>query len=559
MSSVSSSNSKVSFSAHVQESQQFLKEVQNLDTLSIREITAVRERLRVFSSSFFSALSSPLSQEQVKMIKEVKDNVEAARTRLDPILAKKMRAVKEVAQFEVIETRMQEMKLALEIQNRWLKTRRQEVIKFRPFNLVSEAPPVLSCPGYMGFDRIPLIGHYRERYSLSWPLLVARLHPLQFTNLPHSVQDAVGDLNGKSLDLHLIVSDGREVKSVANGRYNLITHPWVHPTLQKGDDTKVFPQMGLFEGIGIHGLDYGNDPKNELVSMQSLIASEVYAHPHDQTMCFSPNNAHFGISQTASFSAFWVVVKCDNRVLVSYNVDIHDTHNPFSVGIQKAAEEATTFGKYLRVLTKSEEAAREEIEGRLSLLAMGFENEDPHAMELFEKLPQEYKNNIYGEIWRLQGSPMGVHHDFGHASFHCEKGLNAKFYATGKQKAKAITKLADSLLEANKAFVLSQKALFAPPMQVPPPSREQRERVDLLAPIAQLLKGKRTEEALKVFSALEDKHKWAIYGMVWHIKGCPRGIDRFGELSFFGDKRIEDWHRCTHLDRFNALQMYMYQ
>lgn len=518
---------------------------------SIDELPRLLQEIEKFSADFFSSAGEKKSESsagaRVPEATEVNEEIRQLTLYVKSVIARRMPAQRPDAPLSAQQS----------VQQEWLS----KPIKVGRCNLLCEAPVALICPAYNG-SCLSSVGHYdQSEYATSRETLVARLHPVQFFNLPPAVQRAVGDLRGQTLDLHLSIADARDMRASAGGRYNLISHSWAYPDLQQGDERKRFLEMGLFAAIGVSRLDYGADPENKLIGIEALRSLEVYAHPRDDRMCMSPDNAHFGVPADSSFSAFWAVVKCDNRVLVTYHVDVHDDNNPFCAGIL-AAEKASNLGIYLRDLSQYAEKL---IEGPLMELATDFERNSEEAMKRFDALPQEWRNSIYGNIWHLQGRPMGVHGDFGRASFHHFADLPAQYRATPAQRAEAIRRCGNTLLETtykapNRALVTAFQELFAPPREVPSLSREQEERRRLVTPIIALFKAGKTEEGLKAFSGLQEREKGAIYGIVWRFQCSPRNVhDRFGELSFAASAELHEAHRCSNRERVGILNLYIYQ
>lgn len=416
-------------------------------------------------------------------------------------------------------------------------------------NMVCEAPISLPCPGYR-FGRMPMVGYYNQgnQYEIGYSIKAVRLHPSQLDNCPESVQKAVGNLEGRSIDFFLIINNCSLIKEMKPDHYNLIAHPWAIPRLRENDDITTFVEQGIFETTGIHKVNAvlaDDNPESAGLEIGKLGVCRIHAHPKEFLMAISPDNARFGIPGDAPFSSFFSVTLIEDRALVSFQVLINDPEDSFCLLLQN-------MGKGMQEnLPKLKRESRRLDEARIQhrkLLASNLSLKD------FDALPEGEKDAIYGEIWAVKGKPMGVDVQFGRKSFHRLESLDAKYHATDEQRTAAINNYAQRVKDRNQKLIQSLEPLFAKPKTNSPISNKKAKWIDRLAPIAAAFKQDQKDLGMFLFNELTQDEKNKIYGMTWEYHASPM-IDKFGELSFHADKSLREGDRCESLDRTYILNL----
>jgi hypothetical protein len=412
-------------------------------------------------------------------------------------------------------------------------------------NLICKtAPCALVSQGYQTLCT-PFIGYYNRgnEYQMLPTQLLVKFPKEYLANVPHSVREAVS--SATQIDMFFILADLS--LNTDWEHHNLVTHPWMFPALRAGDDIKKFPKIGVFDAMGIHGLNRGKDS----LPIDRLQETEVYAHPKNNAMAISPDNAQFGVDDAAPFSAFWTVCIDRTRALVAYQVQIHRAEDPFC---QTLLQEPLVLGASL-----NEAAELAQKQAQLPAwkdLVADIANSRKNGMDRFRALRPQERNAIFGEIWRLHGSPMG-NPSFGSDSFYGLDDVPSHQRSTPAQRAQAIDSYFTNRSHHYSYLGLSHtiNSLFVKQTVVRSEAFEIREQ--LLSPIIDLFSRGDTERGLKLFDELDPSHKNRIYGEVWKLQGSPYDIDNFGPRSFRADTSLAKYHRCDNQDRIEALSLYM--
>lgn len=459
-----------------------------------------------------------------------------------------------------------------------LESCREMVFKFEPqrlaealiqkprfgqsLNLAYDTHFQLICPASDN-SRLPRIGSYGKEYIIfSVSLLFMRIHPLFLDQVPSSIKNALRDKQNNKCDFIFNASYAKPVEDVARAegnypRYNLNTHSWVHPRAQKGQESKKFPNMGIFEPLGVAQV-LGNDG----VAFNSLKPMEVYIHPvNGGAMGLSPNNAHFTVIEGSPFSAFWHVTVCEERTVIANEWLINDSDHPFSALIVKsfAIRGPQCVKDHLNILKSEKTIAIKEATDRLENIAKAFEENKPEAMALFEKLSEGEKNRVYYLTWISMGEKKGIHVDFGKASFRGAKDLRSEYHCAPSQKAQVIrTLLQEQVVSFNK-LIQGQEALFSTPTTYPHLSPERMHKEKVLKPILEKFKDGNVNAAMEQFLMLPEFDKNKIFEMAWDLKQCPpRSIHSdFGRASFLRSSNLDQKYHCTDSNRLDVLILYL--
>ena len=269
--------------------------------------------------------------------------------------------------------------------------------------------PAPSCPAYNKM-RVPTISLYHQIAS---NIAIVRLDESALRHIPTQVLEKMGDLSGKKVEFFWTAIDGRNF--IKDDRsINLCTHPWSHPHALNMDDVGFDVNMGIFPEVGFESCQ-----KPGAVAFHGMSPMSVYTHFEKGSMRYSPDNAHFEAIPGSPFGVFWAATEKGGRVALTKTLVIFDYNHPISACLIASIRECSDLGTHLKTLAQTKGA----IEQALTLPDHGF-------MPAFDKLPLAFQRGIYFEVWRLFDSPLGIHGDFGKASFDGDLSLNEKFHCS---------------------------------------------------------------------------------------------------------------------------------
>ncbi|MCH9626447.1 MAG: hypothetical protein S4CHLAM2_00690 [Chlamydiales bacterium] len=154
-----------------------------------------------------------------------------------------------------------------------------------------------------GYPLLPLVGEYAD-YSTMLPdqhLVSYRLPRSQLAGFPQPMRRYFAD--HEHLDLFLFVT--RDSRGHHSAWRNLVTHFWVFPDHQTGDDVSKWVQIHYFEPTGI-------EPVN------AHCRERVHLHP---TRAISPNNARFQVTAAPGEDCgFYVAIEDGKRACLFYMI-----------------------------------------------------------------------------------------------------------------------------------------------------------------------------------------------------------------------------------------------
>lgn len=430
-------------------------------------------------------------------------------------------------------------------------------------NLAHDGAVALRFAPFFHMQRLPQVGFYGpEYYSFSQQSSSMRLHSAQAQNLPESLQVILAGRNLEKLDLISNFSVGYGMLAddamlhAKELRYNWVAHPWVFPQAQLGQDLKLFPEMGIFEPVGLREVQSGDG-----IPFNALKPLEVYVHPKNGGTAISPNNAHFGISPEMPISAFWhVMLKDDKTVMVHQliaNIQDHPMTNLLSSVL--ADNQAKTVQDHLELLKARRADAMDATFARFDVIARAFEEGHPDvALALFEALDEGEKKWVHFRIWQLMGQPMGVHGDFGKVSFEGAVELPAQYHASVDQKAQALRELCAKQTTAFDQIIEGHLALFATPRDLPIPSAEYLRKKEVAQPLIDAVEAGDEGLFTGLIASLEEADRQKLFAITWEFKGCPLGIHPdFGRVSLLADHILDRWQRCSKQDRLTVLHYFV--
>jgi len=322
-------------------------------------------------------------------------------------------------------------------------------------NTLYHIPSTTASAGYNYLPQVPIVSAYG---TLSTPTTVVRLDKESLSEAPEELRNALGDLKEKKVDCFYAVLDTRWINNLYSENshnkrlLNVCVHRWAYPDAQPLEDLYEDVDMGIFPLIGIQA---DNEPGG--IAVGKLSPMHVHAHPlnkDSKDLLYSPDNAHFKIDTQCPVQVMWVAAKRHDRVLVTKLFLVNNYENSLGKAVVESFRECPNLDTYL---TRLQQNVPQSIETPLATIIHLFEKNDAEALTLFNKLPNWQKKEIYKHIWILHGRPMGVHHDFGQASF-LNKEIDPKFFSNDQQRAQAIK---NHIAEMQDIFVASQGRLFS--------------------------------------------------------------------------------------------------
>ncbi len=372
---------------------------------------------------------------------------------------------------------------------------------------------------------IPGVSNYNGITSSKFSVL---LDPSAIKYVPTPVLERIGNLSGKQVELFLIAVD----KSSIYGGHSILlhTHRWAYPNLLPGDDQKCDVQMGIFPEVGIQqSMEMSAIAFNDIRPMQVHVHPDETSQRNHQTknisyksedMLDSPNNAHFDIIEGSPFGVMWAVAQKDNRIAITKMIVFVDREHPICQAYAESIRECYCLKTHLDRLEKVKDRIQETFANAIAL----FEKNDRQAMNVFNKLPSAFQYGIFKEAWKEFESPIGIHRDFGKASFLCENSLDAKYHCDSNKRAKIlrsyVNELQNLLVNSQNDLMLNSQALI------------KADNTLKLMRCAQDFLQKKEEEAIFAFNNFSKEEKQAVYHAIWELSGCPRGNDDFGGKTF---------------------------
>ncbi|MBX3718563.1 MAG: hypothetical protein KF898_02810 [Parachlamydiales bacterium] len=430
-------------------------------------------------------------------------------------------------------------------------------------NLAHDGAVALKFAPYMHMDRLPWVGFYGpEYYSPPQQSISMKLHRAQAQNLPESLQTILAGRNLEKLDLISNYSIGYGTLAIdamlhaKELRYNWVSHPWVFPQAQYGQDLKLFLEMGIFEPVGVREVKTGDG-----IPFGSLKHLEVFVHPKNEGTAISPNNAHFGISPEMPISAFWHAMLKDDKTVMVRQLIANIPNHPMTDELSSifGDEEYQTVQDHLEQLEARRPEAIDATHARFDVIAKAFEEGMPDiALELFNALDEGEKKWVHFRIWQLLGEPIGVHGDFGRVSFEGAVELPAQYHATVEQKAQALRELCAKQIAAFDQILEGHFTLFETPHDLPIPSAEYLRKKEIAQPLIEAVKAKEEDLFIALITSLQEADRQKLFAIAWELKGCPLDIHPdFGRVSLLADPVLERWDRCGKEDRLNVLHYFV--
>ncbi len=379
------------------------------------------------------------------------------------------------------------------------------------FNL---AQPMLApaplCPAYNKMQ-IPTLSNYQ---NIGSNIACIRLDSTALTHVPKDVLKHV-DLTDKQLDLFWVAIDGREQGITYPSPYerslNLCTHSWSQPHILDGDDVHFDVNMGIFPEIGFErSQDAG------AIAVNGISPMNVHCHPRGaqgSEMLYSPDNAHFEYIKKSPFGILWAISQKDNRVAITKMLVIFDYNHPLSkplIASIKSDFDLTAHLQQLKLVSKS-------IDEYFAPVLHAKNYEQMKAM--FEKLPLSFQKGIHGEIWKLFGSPVGIHNDFGKASLEQDPSLKVEQRCDEKTLRLAIQHFANQLrfllLDSQIELTQSQPLILG-------------DNILKMMRCARQFYTAPQQAKDTFYHTFSPEEQEATRYAIWQLSKCPRGDDQFG-------------------------------
>ena len=387
-------------------------------------------------------------------------------------------------------------------------------------NLIQDVAPTPICPAYnkMQFPTVTTYGNIGSNISCM------RLDPKGLEFVPRTVLEQAGPLDGKQVDLLWTAIDGRFYHF--NRSLNHSSHAWAHrhalPGPEKNPDSDISfdVDVGLFPEIG-----YEKANEAGAIAINQISPMKVHVHadyrnraPKASDMLYSPDNSHFEVIPGTPFGIDWSVMKKDDRVAITKRLVIFDYTHPICTALLNSIRRKE-FHEHLQDLKTVPNA----ISLTFDHVIKAFEENQQAAMDTFHQLPLAFQYGIYREAWLSFDSPVGLHGDFGRASFENQPTLNASSHCSNARRAEAVRafcKRLESLLVESQLQLLFQSQ-----------SLVKGDNILSMMRCAELFK-KDPQAGLEAFnSELTDQQKEAIRFAFWELSGCPR-VSNFGSTQF---------------------------
>lgn len=310
---------------------------------------------------------------------------------------------------------------------------------------------------------VPSVSTYHQ---IGNNIAIIRLFPCAFPSLPENVQTMAGNPSDleqqmEQVEIFWTAIDARGLKYKEHP-LNLCTHPWAYPDMQIHSERSSDVLMGIAPLIGVHQTE---EPGSIPFDGQ-LHPMNVHAHPNKHSMLYSPDNAHFRNTPDMPLSMFWAITKTADRIAITKMVLLFDYEHPIckallqSIRDNDSLKAQPSLADHLDVLSNK---MQEAIGQTFNPILDQFENDNPNALQTFRSLPGGFILGIHGEMWKLFGSPMGIHSDFGRCAFERDSNLDLKYHATKEQQVQAIrnyaTTLYTLLVDSQKDLILHSQPL----------------------------------------------------------------------------------------------------
>lgn len=318
-----------------------------------------------------------------------------------------------------------------------------------PFNL--PAPICKAYGDYPVYMQIPFVDCYMFAVvSRS----VARIDPrVHAESIPQTLRDQVG-FDPANTDFFFLFESATNADSIQgdHGGYHFEResrevlvrfHHVVFRDETKGCDKKVYVPMGAFPLYGARQAQFWPIPIDHLEPM------EVYAHPRDDIMLYSPDGAHLELDTDIPYSVFWIAGQHGGRTCLA-KVICKNRGGVYSPAIERLFEAQSgcdTLDDFKRQLSAAEPFLRRELAEQFDPLVRALESGAEADIEAaFAALPRTYQENIYKQIWLLKGSPRDVHANFGRASFENDASLPAPYHASTEDKLRAVALIQEDVI-----------------------------------------------------------------------------------------------------------------
>ncbi|MGE0670091.1 MAG: hypothetical protein AB7H48_00010 [Parachlamydiales bacterium] len=399
-------------------------------------------------------------------------------------------------------------------------------------NLVQSIKPTPICPAYNKIE-VPTVSTY---HTIGANIETVRLDQQAIDAVPQSLRHQMGDLSHHKVDLFFTAIDGRpfhRIDHIAQGPMNLSLHSWAHPHAQPGDDAHQYPETTLYPIMGIQRAPaeqinprHHDRPRVDPASFDGLRRFDVHAHMGGgavsaQNMLFSPDNIHFNLIPGSPFAIFWSGAKLDHKACMAKMLVILDYNDPICQALLNSTRGTPNLHSHLEKLQGVVDA----IDAYFDPIIQEFESGVPaQGMQLYQGLPEMYKKGIHIATWKLHQEPMGVHPDFGKASFEHDGSLIAERHSSNHQRAQALTAFKENLKQT---LANSQAELFTQSLQLA--------RSDCSVTLMKCARAfqKNAVEGMRQFQLLPNELQESVRFAFWELSGSPRIAD-FGTLRFPG-------------------------
>jgi hypothetical protein len=283
--------------------------------------------------------------------------------------------------------------------------------------------------------------------------------------IPQAVRDQIG-FDPAHTDLFFLLEDSSLTEDVQEGysgyhypraskEFLIKFHHFVFREEAGPCDKKYDVPMGAFPLYGTRKANFWP------IAIDHLEPMEVYAHPSESMMLYSPNNAHLQLDTDLPFAIFWIAAHHHGRSCIAKVICRHrdSAVSPALKRLFEVKKGCNHIADLKHRLLAIEPQLRAELEAQFAPFIRTLARKEAHEMEkAFEALPLSYRENIYKQLWIIKGRPS-VHSDFGKASFDNDPSLSADYHASFADKVRAVELMKEDIVNE---LIHSQITLFSP-------------------------------------------------------------------------------------------------
>lgn len=427
----------------------------------------------------------------------------------------------------------------------------------------------------------PVICNYHS--GMDSPTVLSRLPFSAVASVipPRLLKELGGGLNPDNIDVYCKIQKvfSGHIEDVQGRQETLVRfHRWLFKSVPHGRsldnyEDKQFPRIGVFPSFGVTPALAAPAPFNRMAE------TEVYVHG-DGLKLLSPNNAHIGLDIKAPFHSMWIAARQGDRACISKVIMIPHFMDFHGERMFPELKDFLVLGglkcRSLEEFTKKLIAFRPVVEGFcertfnpiIEAIELG---QHAIAAELLDRLPPTFKGAVYEQLWMIKGSPMGVHDDFGGASFKHDPSLAPKFHATKEEKIQALQQTSHLVIKELIDDTLSLHLYTKPLLPSEEVHRLRKEAIDGL--FTRLAEAASADDKRAVLSELDTfcapifdgaKASHDLFGKIYHLHKELKDLNddykepkhpRFGEAAFLRIDGVQTIDEVVHIAMSDLKQL----